>query len=366
MRSAAISGRETRMQYFLDVNTIWRRKFAGALARQLPTTPIAPHRLSSRPAEPTAMDIVVPPGWATKTSSVSMPYLAHRIKRDAASRGMVPSSLFLTIPHYAPLADLMVQTCDVIYYCSDDYRTYARWDTAKMRRLESRLCRQAKLSIFVSEALRSRAVNEYDLDPNRTFVSPNATEATSGHALAAPELAALPRPILGCAGVISERLDLALLEQLASLPQVGALAMVGPVDAKLQGTPLLKAMQRNEKIHFFGRQPHGRMSEWMAGFDVAVIPYAETTFNHFCSPMRLYDHLAIGHPIIATEHCDQIRHRKDIEVVKHADLSGALRAIEASRRPRNPRLESWDDRVKALVETGLLDIHVEETHTGPL
>ena len=125
--------------------------------------------------------------------------------------------------------------------------------------------------------------------------------------------------------------------------------MVGPEDEALEGDRALERLRANPKVHFLGAKPHAEMPQWMAAFDVAVIPYAETPFNYFCSPMRLYDHLAIGQPIIATPHCDQIAARDDVIV---GDLTAIPRLIEAAltrlAKGRTPRLETWDDRVEAL------------------
>jgi hypothetical protein len=88
----------------------------------------------------------------------------------------------------------------------------------------------------------------------------------------------------------------------------------------------------------------------MAGIDIAVIPYAASQFNHFCSPMRLWDHLAIGQPILATDACDQVaRHPRVIVWRKGGDLDQAIRSAKiAMIAGRDPHLETWDDRVAAL------------------
>ncbi|WP_404371397.1 glycosyltransferase [Sphingomonas sp. MMS24-J45] len=285
-------------------------------------------------------------------SWIGMPILLRRIAQLADSDGGA-ATIVVTTPHYLPLARRAAGRSAIVYYCSDDYRSYAGWDARRMARDEAALCRIARLSIFVSEALRARAVSEYALDPAKTCVSPNATEPRFAVPSAKPPgIAALPSPIFGAAGVLNTRIDLDFLAAVAADSRVGSLALVGPVEAALEDNPTLERLRADPKVHFFGAQPHEDMPRWMASFDVAVIPYAATPFNHFCSPMRLYDHLAIGQPIIATPHCDQIATRPEVltgEIPAVPQLVGS--ALETLKMGRVQRIETWDHRVVALQES---------------
>lgn len=333
---------------FLDVNTIWRRKFAAALHRRVAgTVCVIPHPGRAAAVEPGEVAVRVPRGWAGPLAWLAMPLLWRRIRRIV---GGAPHAVVVTTPHYLPLARRAARRSAIVYYCSDDYRSYAGWDTARMIRDERALCRLATLSIFVSAALRTRAVTEYGLDPARSLVSPNATEPRFAVApRRPPEIATLAGPIFGVAGVISTRIDLAFLVAIAADPRVASLALVGPVEAEVEHDPLLDRLRADSKVHFFGARPHATMPAWMGAFDVAVIPYAATAFNHFCSPMRLYDHRAIGQPILATPHCDQIAARPDVLSGLAADLPALIgKAIEAAQAGRRPHVETWDDRIEAL------------------
>ncbi|PTS89858.1 hypothetical protein DBR17_02525, partial [Sphingomonas sp. HMWF008] len=136
-------------------------------------------------------------------SWIGMPMLLRRIARLADSGGDA-ATIVVTTPHYLPLARRATGRSAIVYYCSDDYRSYAGWDAARMARDEAALCRIARLAIFVSEALRARAVTEYALDPAKTRVSPNASEPRFAEPSAKPAgIAALPGPIFGAAGVLN-------------------------------------------------------------------------------------------------------------------------------------------------------------------
>ncbi|MBI1180254.1 MAG: glycosyltransferase [Alphaproteobacteria bacterium] len=345
------------MIFFFDGNTVWRRKYAEALARRRGDTVIVSPRSRgmSRAASPDRreedMPVWMPPGWAGRLSWASFPYLKARAERRAASRGQGLDAAFFTSPHYLPLARSLGRDTRIVYYCSDDYRSYAGWGGAGMVAQERELCRLAYRSVFVSEALRRRAVEEYGLDPDATLVSPNATEprfaatGDDGRDL----LAGLARPAFGAVGMFNDRIDIGFLDRLAQEPALGSLVLVGPLEGVVEQRPALERLLSRPKVKAFGRQPHEAIHRWMAALDVAVIPYRATPLNHFCSPMRLYDHLAVGHPIIATPHCAQIAERGDL-IVADAETAGAAAgaAAERAERGRRPVMETWDDRVRVL------------------
>ncbi|MEP7007855.1 MAG: hypothetical protein ABI810_17885 [Sphingomonas bacterium] len=334
-----------------DINTIWRRKFGEALRRHSPDTLlIAPRALGTHGSGQSDGDITIslPPGWAGTTSAIGMPILRRRTEALAARRGGRIDAAIFTSFHYLPLARSLRKQARIVYYCSDDYRGYAGWGgTASIDR-EAELCRLASLSIFVSAPLRDRAIAEYGLDPVICVVAPNASEPRFLQEVSKPAaLSALKAPVFGVVGGLSDRIDYDFLGRLAASDQVGSLALIGPVLPGADTTGAIDHLRGNSKVHWFGAQPHDEIHAWMAGIDVAVIPYAQSDFNHFCSPMRLWDHLAIGQPIVATDACDQIARQRGVIVVPSGgDLDLAIESAKAAAiEGRRPHLESWDDRV---------------------
>ena len=335
------------MIVFLDVNTLWRRKFADALALKTEVLACAPASSRRNPAGVADFAVRLPRGWASGLAWFAMPILLRKIRKRL---GAYPDAFVLTSPHYLPLARRVRDRVRIVYYCSDDYRSYRGWGSARMKRAERALCRVAHLSIFVSEALRRRAVAEYGICPTRTRVSPNATEPRFGATNAPhPTAGDLKKPVFGAAGVLNSRIDFAFLLAIADDPRVGSLALVGPVDSEIAGDPEVSALLALPKVYSFGMQPHDAMPAWMAAFDVAVIPYAATDFNRFCSPMRLYDHLALAQPIVASPHCEQVTARREVLSGDVPDVGRLIGlALSATAEDRRQQIETWDDRVETL------------------
>src|SRR4029079_16822802 len=107
--------------------------------------------------------------------------------------------------------------------------------------------------------------------------------------------AAIPAPRLGYAGVIDERIDLALIDALARDHQDWHLVMAGPV-VKLDPGEL----PRRPNIHYLGQKPYAELPDYMSGWDVALLPFALNDATRFISPTKTPEYLPAGKPVVST------------------------------------------------------------------
>jgi hypothetical protein len=299
---------------FIDANTIWHRRLAEALGNVRQTVALQPHgsilpRRARWKIQTAGTSFIAPAlvrGWASKTASLGQRQLATLVEMVAREFREDPV-VVLTSPKYRTLARLLSGRFPLIYYCGDDYRHYEGWGGERMAEAEAEIAGGVVLSVFVSEALRTRAIKEYDLRRESTFVSPNATEPRflgDASDRSGPVASRFSKPVLGILGNVSDRLDLPFIRLVADLDTVGTVVIAGAVD---EGTARRNRwLAKHPKIHITGTLPHRSMHLYSRAFSAALIPYAATPINFYCSPMRLYDHLASGCPIFATDTCDQI------------------------------------------------------------
>ena len=186
-----------------------------------------------------------------------------------------------------------------------------------MQQQESVVVQNAKHSFFVSEALRDRAVKEYAIDPARGSVSMNATDEEFLAPVSDLEIdrllsrfSKLTRPIAGVIGGINDRLDFDLIGKVAESDAVGSVLLVGRIAAGFQDARL-DILRRNPKCVFTGEQTRDALRVCLQ----AVIPFRSCNFNAMCSPMRLFDHLAAGRPIVATNACPQVYEFQDCVMI---------------------------------------------------
>ncbi len=308
-----------------DVNTIWRLKPFLALSTYRPVTGLAPVDMITawkRQRWPfckfsqerigggfVCHPIVLMPGWSVRFSKITMPQIWRRIPKICGAMNAKPKYLVATIPQYYPLLKQAPTSVKKIYYASDDYRQYSGWDTKEIVQFERLIIELADIVFFVSTKLAERAKEEYPGSSHKIYVSMNATDSSSidsRHVITRPPAPyeALIRPILGVVGGINQSLDFELLLRCADLPETGTLLFVGPIlEPSLPG---LKPLINHPKCVFAGAQPHSELSQWLDCLDISLIPYRATNFNLYRSPMRLFDHLASGKPIVATNGCHQV------------------------------------------------------------
>lgn len=109
-------------------------------------------------------------------------------------------------------------------------------------------------------------------------------------------------PRLGFFGVIDERMDLKLLESVARQRPEWQLVILGPV-VKVDPAEL----PRLPNIHYLGSKSYAELPSYIAGWDVALLPFAKNEATRFISPTKTPEYLAAGKPVVSTSIRDVVR-----------------------------------------------------------
>jgi UDP-galactopyranose mutase len=138
--------------------------------------------------------------------------------------------------------------------------------------------------------------------------------------------ASIPHPRMGFFGVIDERMDIELLDAVAALRPDWHLVMVGPV-VKIDPADL----PRRENIHYLGGKSYTELPSYLAGWDVALLPFARNESTRFISPTKTPEYLAAGCPVVSTSIRDVVRPYGEEGLVHIADYPAEfVSAIEAA------------------------------------
>jgi UDP-galactopyranose mutase len=116
------------------------------------------------------------------------------------------------------------------------------------------------------------------------------------------EQRSLPRPRLGYAGVIDERIDLPLVEEVARMRPDWQIIMVGPT-AKISPDTL----PRRDNIHWLGMKDYNDLPKYFAGWNIGIMPFALNDATRFISPTKTPEYLSAGLPVVSTAIRDVIR-----------------------------------------------------------
>lgn len=120
----------------------------------------------------------------------------------------------------------------------------------------------------------------------------------------------IPHPRFGFAGVIDERLDIDLVAKVAEAKPDWHFVMIGPV-VKIDPASLPQL----PNIHYLGGKDYKELPKYIAGWDVAIIPFAMNESTKFISPTKTPEYLAGGKPVISTPIRDVVRPYGDNKLV---------------------------------------------------
>ena len=245
---------------------------------------------------------------------------------------------------YTPLALDLAEALSpgrLVYDVMDDLASF-RHAPEGLRLLQRRTLTEADV-VFTGGRSLHRSISQHRKEHCHLF--PSGVE-TSHYA----KSRALREPrtlrVAGYVGVVDERLDLELLAGLAEALPDWTLRVVGPV-VKIDPASLPQA----PNIEYPGMTAYEQLPAVMAGFDVALMPFALNEATRSISPTKTLEYLAAGLPVVSTRVADVVADYTD--VVHFADdaagfAEACLHVVGHSRAERDRRLrpiqakQEWD------------------------
>src|ERR671920_2002763 len=108
--------------------------------------------------------------------------------------------------------------------------------------------------------------------------------------------------------------DIALLASIAAARPQWEFVMVGPI-TKID--PALLPHPGN--VHYLGPKTYGELPHYVAGWDVALLPFARNEATRFISPTKTPEYMAAGKPVVSTSIRDVVRPYGQRGLVRIAD-----------------------------------------------
>ena len=187
-------------------------------------------------------------------------------------------------------------------------------------------------------------------------------------AIAAPEVSDLPRPVLGFArNFLASKVDFDLLEDVARALPEWTLLLIGP--AASETASVLERLAQLPSVRWLGQKPYAELPRYVAAFDVGLIPYVSNAYTRSCFPLKLYEYLAAGKPVVASGLPELAGMEPDVVLVDGATtfIQAVQRAVgrngeaERLRRRQLASRNSWEARTGRLLEL----VHRELEAHGP-
>ncbi|UUY05546.1 glycosyltransferase [Svornostia abyssi] len=244
--------------------------------------------------------LVIPLHGKAAVRAVNARLLPALVGRAARKLGMSRPILWGYVPQAEALLDVLDPAL-VVYHCVDDIATQEGIDEVSFRAAEARFAGRADLVLASAPRLaeRMRTLSDNVLyAPNVADTAAFATALQGGPV--DPALAALPSPRLVFTGAIAEKkLDLPLLTAVAQARRDWTIALVGPVGLGDPHTDVA-ALDAEPNVHLLGARRYEELPAVLRGADVTLIPYRASELTASIFPMKVYEYLAAGRPVVAT------------------------------------------------------------------
>ncbi len=199
----------------------------------------------------------------------------------------------------------------------DDHTQYPGFPQAlkgKYKKDEEEFINQVDIVFAASQKLYriAKKIN------HKTYYIPNAADFEHfGKALsqeiAVPEdMKGIPRPTIGLIGKLNERLDMELLDYLTSMKPEWSFVMIGPIyTVSKQFITRFKEITDKNNVYYLGMKSYYEIPAYLRYFDVCIIPYVIGGATEAVNPIKFYEYLATGKPVVSTPLTD-VRPLEDI------------------------------------------------------
>lgn len=239
------------------------------------------------------------------------------LRAQIAKLGFRDPILWTYTPHSADFVGQLGEKA-AVYECVDDF-TAARGlvDAQAIGRMEQDLIARVDLASFTHPALEAAKADA----ARRSIVAPNGVDAEHLGRAAEPDLpvaealAGVPHPVIGYLGGINYWIDTPLLARIAREHPDWTVALVGPADLLADMEPL----RGLPNVVLTGRVPYQEVPHYVKAFDVCVNPYILDDVAEHCSPLKLYEYVATGKPVVSVDMPEAHRFAGLIDIAADAD-----------------------------------------------
>lgn len=249
--------------------------------------------------------------------------------------------------YYTPMAlkfTRHLKPATVVYDCMDELSNF-KGASPELASLEDELFRLADVVFTGGISLYEHKADKHsNMHPFPSSVDVAHFRKARSIQTQPADQAPIRAPRIGYTGVIDERFDIDLVRGIAEARPEWQLVLIGPVVKIDPGT-----LPRLPNIHYLGSKTYDELPAYLAGWDVAILPFARNDSTRFISPTKTPEYLAAGRRVVSTSIRDVVRTYGETGFAKIADdVPAFLTAIEHSLADQSDGTQ-WLTRVDEML-----------------
>ncbi|MDG2376690.1 MAG: glycosyltransferase [Woeseiaceae bacterium] len=279
------------------------------------------------------------------------------VANAAHNMGIRYPILWTSIPAHAKAIGRLNEVLSV-YHVVDEYSGYTLVDEVRRKRLkadESQLLDTADVVVAVSDELvQAKRGSGRDVHLVENAVDFEVFQQAAESAPIPEDMISIPGPRLGYSGLIGKRLDLDLLERMATSYPDWSIVLIGKVDDR-RCESAMNALRARPNVHFLGEKHISDVPAYVAGLDVGLLPYEVNEETLHISPLKMYEYLATGLPVVSKDIPSAQKKRDHVAIAsdEHGFFRSCEEALSDSVSGREARIaeaatNTWDQRVQQL------------------
>lgn len=230
----------------------------------------------------------------------------------------------------------------VVYHCVDEIKAQPGMPVAILEAAEKALCETADLIFATSHHLTE---TRKKWNPHTYYFS-NVADFDHFHRACDPatpipdDLLSIPSPRIGFIGAISGyKVDFALLRAVALARPHWSIVLIGKVG---EGDPWTdpSMLQAIPNMYLLGPRDYKVLPNYLKGFDVAILPNTRNEYTRSMFPMKFFEYLAAGKPIVSVE-LDALKEFRDVVYLAKTPglfIQGIEKALRGETAPLEARL----------------------------
>lgn len=242
----------------------------------------------------------------------------------------------------------------VVYHCTDEISIFPG-DHSYGKFLEERVISKSDIVFAVSNDI---CKDKKEINSSTYFI-PNAADVfhiVNFNEDVPFDLKSIPQPLIGyCGSLWDFKIDTDLIRYTASQKPEWSIVLIGPIDQlSRQGLAKLKPIQN---IYFLGYKPRSILPGYLKNSGVALMPFKIGKYTQGAFPLKFFEYLAAGLPIVATYLPELKPYEKYVKLAKTKEEFVEFIEIALTEKDKylNERIElakknSWIERAEKMAE----------------